>query len=61
VVSIPSEDELLLVTLIFHLAPGPGMVKLHGCSQRRRVSIAGQPHAHDNLWHRSLVIYNESL
>jgi hypothetical protein len=32
VVSIPSEDELLLVTLILHLAPKPGMVKLYRCS-----------------------------
>jgi hypothetical protein len=29
---MPREDELLLVTLILHLAPKPGMVKLYRCS-----------------------------
>jgi hypothetical protein len=32
VVSIPGEDVVLPVTLILHLAPKPGMVKLHRCS-----------------------------
>ena len=41
--------------------PKPGMVKLHRCSWHRRVSIAGQPHADDNLRHHPLVTHNESL
>ena len=57
---LPYLPEMVLpVTLFLHLAPKPGMVKLaRCCTVVARFLLSNR--THDNLWRRSLVIYNES-